>query len=176
MTERLGPKLLGARCERAFSLVEIVIALAVTAFCVIAILGLFPVGANAAVKSRQETRAAYLAEEVVSDLRSSSFTNAAVLYQNGGGTLANLPSFNMAFGTTNYLMCDNGDNVLSTATAGQYASGVGSANANYLVQVTVLPTTLTNLSSISVEVSAPAQAALSVRSRYGFQTMIGNRQ
>ena len=57
-----------------------------------------------------------------------------------------------------------------------YTNGIGGGSANYLVQVTVQTNAIPNLSSISVEVSTPAQGALGSRSRFGFLTMIGNRQ
>jgi len=164
-----------ARLKKAFTLVEVVIAMAVTTFCIIILLGLLPVGINTALSSRRETRAAYMAEQVVGDLRSSSFTNASIISTNSG-SLAVLTSFGLATNATCVLTCDGADNVLATATATQYTNGVSGNGANYLVQITVLPTTLTNLSSVSVEVSAPAQAALTSRTRFGFQTMIGNRQ
>ena len=165
-----------ARRKNAFTLVEVVIALAVTTFCIFVLLGLLPVGVNTAQNSRRETRAAYLAEQIVSDLRSSSFTNSTIVCLTNGGLAALPSSFNLATASTNCLACDGADNVLATATATQYANGVSGASVDYLVQVTVLPTALTNLSSVSVEVSAPAQAALTARSRFSFQTMIGNRQ
>jgi len=180
--KRFIPPFRAARRKNAsFSLVEIVVALAVTTVGIVAMLSLLPVGVNTALESRRETRTAYLAEQIVSDLRSSSFTNAAILTNNGSGALGVATNFNLGLASTNYLACDGAENVLSTATAAQYANGFSGASADYLVQITVVPTTLTNLSSVylssvSVEVSVPAQAVLSARSRYGFQTMIGNRQ
>ena len=161
--------------RRAFTLTEVVIALGVTTFCLITLLALLPVGVNTAVKSRGETRAGYLAEQIVGDLRSTPFNNATILSLNSG-TLTPLAAFSMATASTTCLACDGANNVLTTATTSQYSSGIAGTSANYLVQVTVTPTALPNLSTVSVEVSAPAQAALSSRSRYGFQTMIGSRQ
>jgi len=172
--KRLMQSFPGAGSNYAFTLIEVVIALGVTTFCLITLLALLPVGVNTAVKSRGETRAGYLAEQIVSDLRSSPFNNATILSLNGG-TLTPLASISMATGSTNTLTCDAGDNVLGIDAA-PYASPVTSAGANFLVQVIVTPATLPNLSTVSVEVSAPAQAPLSSRTRYGFQTMIGNRQ
>ena len=173
--KRFTPSYLAARRKNAFSLVEVVIAMGVTTFCLITMLGLLPIGAGIALESRRETRAAYLAQQILGDLRSSSFTEATILCQTNG-TLVALPSFSLADATTNCVTCDGDNNVLYQATANQYASGVSDTSANYLVQVTVQPSSLNNLSTISVEVSAPAQAPLSARSRYAFQTMIGNMQ
>jgi uncharacterized protein (TIGR02598 family) len=181
MTERFNRPALafGLRRKKAFSLVEIVIAIAVTTFCIATIVTLLPVGLHTALNSRSQTRAAYLAEQIISDLRSSSFTNAAVLYPNplNGNALSALTSIDLSKASTNYLICDNGNNVLSSpATSNQYAMGITDTAGNYLVQITVVPAALAKISSVSVEISTPAQAALNSRLRYGFQTMIGNRQ
>jgi uncharacterized protein (TIGR02598 family) len=161
--------------RKAFTLVEVVIALAVTTFCILVLLGLLPVGVRTAQQSRGETRAAYLAEQVVSDLRSSPFTNSTILCLTGG-VLANLPSFSMATNATCVMTCDGADNVLAISTPALYTNGIAGGSANYLVQVTVQTNAIPNLSTVSVEVSTPAQAVLGARSRFGFQTMIGNRQ
>jgi len=163
------------RGRSAFTLVEVVIALGVTTFCIMVLLALLPVAVSTAQKSRGETRAAYLAEQIVSDLRSSSFANATIVSLTNG-TLATLPAFGLATNSTYCVACDGANDVLATAAASQYASGDTSAGVDYLVQVTVVPTNLTNLAAVAVEVSAPAQAALGARMRYDFKTRIGNRQ
>jgi type II secretory pathway pseudopilin PulG len=166
-----------ASTARAFSLIEVVLAVAVTSFCLVSVVSLFPVGLNSAVGSRNQTRAAYLAKEIVSDIRSSSITNATLLYWDT--TNAELGSLPLPGGnpdlTVNqplYLACDTTNNIVSTATAAQYASGMNQPNINSLVQLSVSSTALPNLFQVSIEVSAPAQAALVARARYGFQTMI----
>jgi uncharacterized protein (TIGR02598 family) len=164
-----------ARCRNAFTLIEVVIALAVTTFCILILLGMLPVGVNTAQSSRRETRAAYLAEQIVGDLRSSPFTNSTIVCLTNGA-LAPLPSFSLATNGTCVLACDGEDNILAMSTPGFYTNGIGGTSASYLVQVTVQTNAIPDLSSVSVEVSAPAQAALIARSRFGFQTTIGNRQ
>jgi type II secretory pathway pseudopilin PulG len=184
MGETFVTPIRAARAKNAFSLVEIVIAIGVATFALVTILSLLPVGLRTAQQSRNQSRAAYLAEQIVSDLRSSSFNNASILSPNtavpGSPLTALSATINLAAApaTTNflYLQCDGQNNVLATATASQYANGVSTANVNYLVQIGASSAPITNLSTVSVEVSAPAQGALTSRSRYGFQTMIGNRQ
>lgn len=179
MTERFITRFGAANRKNAFSLVEVVIAMAVTSFGIVTILSLMPIGVHTALESRGQTRAAYLAEQIVSDLRSSSFTNASILYVDTNtpdAPLTALTSFSLGASSTNCLQCDGANNVLATATSAQYTAGVSSADVNYLVQITVTPSVIDNLSTVSVEISTPAQAALTVRSRFGFQTMIGNRQ
>lgn len=162
---------------RAFSLIEVVLAIAVTTVCLVSVVSLFPVGLNAAVGSRNQTRAAYLAKEIVSDIRTSSITNATLMYWNAGNAdLEPLPEGNPGLDLTAnqplYLACDTTNNIVATATAGQYANGLAQPNVISLVQLSVTPTALTNLFQVSIEVSTPAGAALTTRSRYGFQTMI----
>lgn len=162
---------------KAFSLVEVVLAVAVTTIALVSIVSLFPVGLNSAASGRNQTRAAYLAKQLVSDLRSSPFTNAAVLFRNtNNGTLEVLTSFNLTTGATNFLACDQQNDVVALASPVQYASGMNDPGVNCLVQVSIVPTAWTNLCQVSLEVSAPAQAPLAARTRYGFQTMIGDKQ
>ncbi len=50
-----------ARAQAAFSLVEIILALGVISFAIVAILGMFPVAVRAATESQEETQAALIA-------------------------------------------------------------------------------------------------------------------
>ena len=56
------------RVPAAFSLVEIVIALGVAAFCLIAVLGMLPVGLKTQQASVQQTTANGIASQIVADL------------------------------------------------------------------------------------------------------------
>jgi len=62
--------------QSAFSLVEIVLALGVVAFSVIAILGLFPVALDAARESQRQTTATLIAQTVFSELKTTGSTSA----------------------------------------------------------------------------------------------------
>jgi uncharacterized protein (TIGR02598 family) len=77
------------RCNRGFSLVEVVLALEVIGFSLLAIIGLLPIGLQSGRASIQETRANHLAEQIFSTLRSQPFT-AADLSQLGGNSTVNL--------------------------------------------------------------------------------------
>lgn len=67
-----------ARPTRGFSLVEIVLALGVISFALVAIIGLLPIGLASNRGTIQETRANHLAEEIFSTLRSQPFTNVSL--------------------------------------------------------------------------------------------------
>src|SRR5437773_8183613 len=68
----------GASRISAFSLVEVVLALGVISFALVAIIGLLPIGLASGRGTIQETRANHLAEEVFSTLRSQPFTNVGL--------------------------------------------------------------------------------------------------
>lgn len=55
--------------QKGFSLVEVTLALGIAAFCLIAILGLLPVGLNSNQASIEQTAAAGLARGIIADLR-----------------------------------------------------------------------------------------------------------
>lgn len=55
----------------AFSLTEVVIAIGVASFCLIAIFGMIPAGLNSNQASLRETLAASLTSSIISDLRST---------------------------------------------------------------------------------------------------------
>ena len=62
------------RSQRAFSLVEVTLALGVAGFCLIAIFGLLPVGLTSNQTSIEQTAAASLASTLVADLRATAKT------------------------------------------------------------------------------------------------------
>ena len=60
-----------SRFEKAFTLVEVTLALGVAAFCLLAVFGLLPTGINCNRASVEQTAAASLARAIVADLRST---------------------------------------------------------------------------------------------------------
>ncbi len=70
------------RKASAFSLVEVVLALGVIGFSLLAIIGLLPIGLQSGRASIQETRANHLAEQVFSTLRSQPFSNVSLISLN----------------------------------------------------------------------------------------------
>jgi uncharacterized protein (TIGR02598 family) len=63
------------RRSSAFSLVEVVLALGVVAFAIVAILGLVPTGLQTSHSSQDETRAAQIAQSVINTMASQAQTN-----------------------------------------------------------------------------------------------------
>src|ERR1700726_2048196 len=70
----------------AFSLVEVVIALGVISFAVVAILGVLPIGLSTGHSAQDETRAAEIAQDIFSSLASqarSNYNNATIAQLSG---------------------------------------------------------------------------------------------
>lgn len=63
------------RSERAFSLVELTLAIGVAAFCLLAVFGLLPVAQSSHQNASEQTVANGLTSEVISDLRATQKTN-----------------------------------------------------------------------------------------------------
>ena len=80
--------------KRAFSLVEVTVALGIAGFCLIAIFGLLPAGLNANKSGIQQNAAANLAAMIASDLRATPpTTNKSAIFS------ISIPTA----GTTNFL-------------------------------------------------------------------------
>lgn len=69
------------RSLRGFSLVEVVIAIGVVSFAIVAILGVFPVGLNTGRSAQNETRATQIAQDILASLVSqapSTYPNCTI--------------------------------------------------------------------------------------------------
>lgn len=99
----------------AFTLVEVVIALGVVAFAVIAILGLIPIGLQTGHASQDETRAAQIAQTIFSSMASqgqTNFTTVKIPVSGGSG-----PSIDLSGSATLQMYADN-DGKLSQSSSG----------------------------------------------------------
>lgn len=71
--------------RRGFSLVEVVLALGVISFAIVAILGVFPVGLNTSHSAQDETRAPQIAQTIFATLTSQTFNAVSIkLYESDG--------------------------------------------------------------------------------------------
>jgi uncharacterized protein (TIGR02598 family) len=171
MTRTVG-RFGGQEWSRAFSLVEVVIALGVVSVSVFAILGLLPVGYKDASDSRRETCSAFIAQQIIGDLRSSPFNAATILCRGSDGKLTALQTtFDLSQSGTYVLACDAQDNILRQLGSGTYDSPYTTADTAFLARVNVIPAG--SSSRVEVEVSAPPAAASATRSRFGFVTTVG---
>jgi uncharacterized protein (TIGR02598 family) len=117
----------------AFSLVEIVLALGVAGFCLIAILGLMPVGVQTNRNATSQTAATNIMAAIVADLRT---TPAAATTS---------PQFAITFGTEKTLFFD---------AAGQASTALG-PDSRYRLNITWNPA-LTGLNYAVLRVTWPA--------------------
>lgn len=91
------------RISAAFSLVEVVLALGVIGFALLAVIGLLPIGLQSGRASMQETRATHLAERVFATMRSQPFTAVNLSFLGGSSTI-NLATENTPQGSAGPLL------------------------------------------------------------------------
>src|SRR5437763_16587945 len=102
--------------QHAFSLVEVVLALGVVSFAIVAILGLVPTGLKTSHSSQDETRATQLAQAIFSSMASQAQTQftGVTLQTNDSSTI---PAFDLTATATTIVYADN-DGKLSANSAG----------------------------------------------------------
>ena len=136
--------------EKAFSLVEVTLALGVAGFCLLAVFGLLPAGINCNRASVEQTAAASLARAIVADLRATPHnSNSSPQYA------IPFPSASVPF----YFGEDG--------TA-------GTTSARYLATVTINPAAPTAFANIRITWPAAAPVA-SASGSYEVTTAIGRK-
>lgn len=124
--------------QTGFSLVEVVLALGITAFCLLTIFALLPIGLKTNQETLQETTAASLAAAVSTDLRATSSTGTTSPY-------FGLPVSSAS--TNNIYVTDAGEKL--TAPSG--------SQATYLATVVFTPASATmNAASARILITWPA--------------------
>jgi uncharacterized protein (TIGR02598 family) len=112
------------RLARAFSLVEVVLALGVMAVSVVAILGVLPAGLRSSHSAQDETRAAQMAQAVLASIASGASVNfMSVTVPGMTGTL------NLTNSETKPLYADNNGVFKSTAGGAIYVINIITNNA-----------------------------------------------
>ena len=178
----------------AFSLTEVVIALGIFAVSMVGVLALFPVASSAGRESSEETQAAIIAQTVIGDLRASSSALGATngWLVNGNNTFGNFlkpinlnqaNNYAIAYNIKLRDLQDSGGGapqigppiaLKALATVTGYSNAVNTAGAIYLSLIQTRPVaTLPGLASVRVEISTPANVALTNRRVYSFSTLIG---
>jgi uncharacterized protein (TIGR02598 family) len=110
-----------------FSLVEIVLALGVVAFAIVAILGVLPVGLQTSHGSQNDTRATLIAQAIFASLVSQAraqFDNMQLILADGSPL-----AFPLAQSSTISLYADNDGNLLRSRTNAAFAI-TGATNAD----------------------------------------------
>ncbi len=134
---RFGP-------ESAFSLIEVVIALAITSFCLVILLAILPVSVTTIKNASEETAGINVISTIVSDLKS---TPAATSVS---------PNYQLAVPTT---VSGGNQQVIYIDQAGAVLPGANSSGVRYKVTVTMASPTLQNTIKGVATVSWPALAA-----------------
>jgi len=159
--------------SRAFSLVEVVLALGVIAFALVGIMGLFPVAMRSAQESQRETRATLIAQQIFSDLRAFTGTNRLIVRGPSAADASSLiTNFSLAGNTNFFLSYDaNGIGRTDQISTGAFSGSI--PDAAFLANVVVDTNTgIPNLSRIQATVEAPAAAPSANRSKYTFVTLM----
>jgi uncharacterized protein (TIGR02598 family) len=134
----------GLSQSKAFSLIEVVLALAIMSFCLIVLLGLLPLSLATIKNASEETSGINVASMVVSDLKSTPSTNSAS--STYGLTL---PTATAMASQAQVIYLDQAGGKLANAT---------SAGARYKVTVTLSPPSAQNTIAGLAQLSWPAQA------------------
>jgi type II secretory pathway pseudopilin PulG len=122
LTERLKGRSGRARCPKAFSLVEVVLALGVATFAILVIVALLPVGIKSTKDSLDETGAVNVLSQVIADRQATPPASTSMLYGLPALTSTTTPVTNF-FG----ILPNN------------QSSGANLSRAHYRVDVIVMP-------------------------------------
>lgn len=144
----------------AFSLVEIILALGVISFAIVAILGMFPVAVRAAADSQQETQAALIARSIFQQLQtqtgSTRFFTTGDLSDSSSQTQINLGSAGTKTAIARY-----------DADGGPLADAGGTSGASYTVDAVIAPVAATpGLTQVTLTVKTVN------RTEYPFTTLL----
>ncbi|MEI6071597.1 MAG: hypothetical protein WCS31_07380 [Verrucomicrobiae bacterium] len=183
-----------AGISRAFSLVEIVLALGVISFALVGIIGLFPAAMKSAQESQRETRATLIARQIFSDLRIQPGTNRLLVCGNSAANTNSLrTNFNLAaHGHAEFLSYDQEGSGLASTSGAVFTNGCPATvflvrieedpnlpastekTTNFLARIEVDTNTgIPNLSRVQATIETPAVAPSANRSKYTFVTLIG---
>lgn len=153
--------------EAAFSLVEVVVALGIVSFAVLAIVGMLPVAMKSAQESMRETDATLIAQRIFSELKTGSGGNRSISADsNTAMQVINLTANNS---TNNFLGFKENGEVMGFTT-----SGAQNANLDFFAQISVFTNTgVGNLSRVQIDITAPAAAPPTARTTNSFITLLG---
>jgi uncharacterized protein (TIGR02598 family) len=150
----------------AFSLVEVVIALGIISFAIIAIVGMLPVALKSSQDSMRETDATLIAQRIFSELKTGSGGNRSVT-TDPGSTSNHM--INLAANSTNCLAFTQ-DGTVQTHTN----TPAPNPSYDFYAQISILTNTgITNLSRIQIDITSPPSAPPSARTTNSFVTLLG---
>ena len=147
-------------------MVEVVVALGIISFSVIAIIGMLPVALKSSHDGMRETDATLIAQRIFSELKTGSGGNRSVTTDPGG--ISN-HMINLAANSTNYLAFTQDGTV-------QKHTNTPNPNPSYdfYAQISISTNTgLTNLSRVQVDITHPPSAPQEARTTNSFVTLLG---
>ena len=147
MKERLS-SYVAAVCDhrRGFSLAEVVVALGVISFAIVAILGVLPSGLQTSKSSQDETRAAQIARSILAGIASQAptqFDNIQLAFSENSSA-----QFNLGSSETKTLYADNDGKIITDTngatfkvdvTTNSAPTGFDSGNANQITVRVIWP-------------------------------------
>jgi type II secretory pathway pseudopilin PulG len=140
-----------ARSRAAFSLIEIILAVAVIAFALTAILGLFPVAVGAATDSQRETQSALIARSILDQLaaRPGSATRYFTLETNSASSM-DLPQMKIPIDSANTYR----NAAVLDSDGRPLSGGISDPRMTYAVDIAIAPlaTPSDSLSQVTVTV------------------------
>jgi uncharacterized protein (TIGR02598 family) len=120
----------------AFSLVEVVIAMGVAAFCLVAMLGLIPTGVQSVKSTTDQTGATTILNEVVTDLRSTSLGSNL---SPGLGIALPMAGVANSVNSTNIIFSESGATISnSTSLNGRYLATITLSNSSAYITTALI--------------------------------------
>ena len=155
------------RPDIGFSLVEVVIALGIVSFAVLAIVGMMPMALKSAQESMRETDSTLIAQRIFAELKTGSSGNRSVTTDTNSSTQTLLLTAHNS--TNNFLAFKQDGTVKAFAN-----SATANADYDFFAQISVFTNTgVANLSRVQIDITAPAAAPPTARTTNSFTTLIG---
>lgn len=144
-------------------MIEVVLALGVVSFALVAIMGLFPMALKSAQESQRQTRATQIAQQIFTDLRAFPPANTLI------ATNTNIASAQIRFSLTN-----STTRQVSYTYDGVPMGGGNVSGAVFSAEIKVAPNIPSqNLTTISALIETPPGGAY--RSKYYFSTVLSQK-
>ncbi len=155
------------RNRKGFSLIEILIALTVSAFILVTILGMFPVAIEAASDSTAETRITAIAQSIMADIHRG--TNHYII--SGPDAFNDLIEVNIEETNTYYIAYTESGEAITEIDGSTFSNGFRNG-AWFLSKIDIVPdnNSDTKLTQISAYIHSPAQLSVDrpLRKSYSF--------
>ena len=152
----------------AFSLVEVVLALGVISFAIVAILGVIPVGLATGHSAQDETRAPQIAQTILASFAAQASTQFTNLQLPVSGN--NSVTFNLASSTNQTLYAGNEGQLLSTLNGATYIVTIITNSSPVTTGGTAFDSGYAN--QVTVSVGWPANAPVTARTSRDFVRII----